>query len=175
MSRDFLLLVFSRISFPPALEYTIRTISNFFENSRRYSSQGAPPVSTTPVATFATNFPYDTGSKFATGVNDTGGKQWDQLSDCWQLKMNLKKKIYLYANSTTQRSPKEIIKIYLFEVFFPLPPVSTIPMVHLELRISPRIFKKIQDGPYGILWGWGKLIHKKTKRKKSRDTVPLRW
>ena len=54
----------------------------------------------------------DTGGKFATGVNngsgkfppvsmtpvnDTGGKQWEQLSDCWQLKMNLKKKIYLYA------------------------------------------------------------------------------
>ncbi len=33
---------------------------------------------------------------FATGVNDTGGKHWDQLSDCWQLKMNAKKKfIYI--------------------------------------------------------------------------------
>jgi hypothetical protein len=24
----------------------------------------------------------DTGGKFATGVNDTGGKQWEQLSNC---------------------------------------------------------------------------------------------
>jgi hypothetical protein len=24
----------------------------------------------------------DTGGKFATGVYDTGGKQWEQLSDC---------------------------------------------------------------------------------------------
>ncbi len=28
---------FSSISFPPAIEYPIRTVSNFFENSRRYS------------------------------------------------------------------------------------------------------------------------------------------
>jgi hypothetical protein len=28
---------FSSISFPPAIEYPIRTVSNFFKNSRRYS------------------------------------------------------------------------------------------------------------------------------------------
>ncbi len=33
--------------------------------------------------------------------------------------MNLKKKTYLYANSTTQRCPKEIMKIFLIEDFFP--------------------------------------------------------
>jgi hypothetical protein len=48
-----------------------------------FASQGAPPVSTTPVANFATSFAgvVDTGGKvstipaekFATGVNDTGG------------------------------------------------------------------------------------------------------
>ncbi len=32
-----------------------------------------------------------------------------------------------------------------------LPPVSLIPVVHLELRISPRMFKKIRNGPNGIL------------------------
>ncbi len=37
VSRDFLLLVFLWKSFPPAPEYPIRTVSNFFENSRRYS------------------------------------------------------------------------------------------------------------------------------------------
>jgi hypothetical protein len=37
------------------------------------ASQGAPPVSTTPTANFATSFAsvVDTGVKFATGVNDT--------------------------------------------------------------------------------------------------------
>jgi hypothetical protein len=36
-----------------------------------------------------------------------------------------------------------------------LPPVSLIPVVHLGLRISPRIFEKILNGPNVILWGWG--------------------
>jgi hypothetical protein len=36
-----------------------------------------------------------------------------------------------------------------------LPPVSLIPVVHLGMRISPRIFEKIQNGPNVILWGWG--------------------
>jgi hypothetical protein len=44
------------------------------------------PVSTTPAANFATNFASvvdttgvnDNVGKFATGVNNTGGKQWDQ-------------------------------------------------------------------------------------------------
>jgi hypothetical protein len=42
-----------------------------------------PPVSTTPVANFATIFPcvVDTGGKFATGVNDTGGKFAASVND----------------------------------------------------------------------------------------------
>ncbi len=51
------------------------------------------------------------------------------------------------------------------------PPVSLIPVVHLDLRISLRIFNKT------VLMGYsgarGKLIHEKTRSKKSRDTVPL--
>jgi hypothetical protein len=49
---------------------------NFFKFAEIFASQGAPPVSTTPAANFATSFPsvVDTGGKFATGVNDTGGK-----------------------------------------------------------------------------------------------------
>jgi predicted lactoylglutathione lyase len=63
------------------------------------ASQGAPPVSTTPAANFATNFTSvddtggkfatsinDTGSKFATGVNDTDGKQWGQYQAADTLK-----------------------------------------------------------------------------------------
>jgi hypothetical protein len=40
------------------------------------ASQGAPPVSTTPAANFATSFTsvVDTGGKFSTGVNTNSGK-----------------------------------------------------------------------------------------------------
>ncbi len=44
------------------------------------------------------------------------------------------------------------IKTFLIE---DLPPVSITPVVHPELRISLRIFKKIRDGPNGIFRGLG--------------------
>jgi hypothetical protein len=58
-------------------------------------------------------------------------------------------------------------KIFLIIDFFHLPPVSTTPVVNLELRISPRIFGKNRNGPNGILWGWGgNWFMKKTRSKK---------
>jgi hypothetical protein len=44
--------------------------------------------------------------------------------------------------------------------------MSLIPVVQLDLQISPRIFEKIQNGPNGILWGWGKLIQEKNQKQK---------
>ncbi len=94
VSRDFLLLGYFMGQFPPTPEYPIRTV--FFQKfAEIFASQGAPPVSTTPVATlppvsmtpaanFATSFSSvvdtggtgvnNTGGKFATGDNDAGGK-----------------------------------------------------------------------------------------------------
>ncbi len=54
-----------------------------------------------------------------------------------------------------------------------LPPVSLIPVVHLDVRISPQNLEKNFNGLNGILWGWGKLIHEKNQKQKTRDTVPL--
>jgi hypothetical protein len=94
VSQDFLLLVFLMISFPPTTKYCIRTVSNFFVNSRRYSqvkvhhryqrhrwqichryqnccryqrhlATNLPPVSATLAANFSTNF---------ASVVDSGGK-----------------------------------------------------------------------------------------------------
>jgi hypothetical protein len=78
----------SCISFPPAPEYPIRTVSIFVQKfAEIFASQGAapvsptpvanlPPVSTTPAANFANNFTsvVDTGCKFASSVNNTSGK-----------------------------------------------------------------------------------------------------
>ena len=63
--------------------------------------------------------------------------------------------MYLYANSTTQRCPKERMKIFLIEDYFHLLPVSATPVVHIELRISQRIVEKIRNGPNGIIRGLG--------------------
>jgi hypothetical protein len=63
---SFLLQIFFMNHLPQVPENNIRVISNFFENSRKYfASQGAPPVSMTLVANFATS---------SAGVVDTGGK-----------------------------------------------------------------------------------------------------
>ncbi len=72
---------------------------------RRYQR----PVSATPAANFATYF-VDTSGKFATGVNETSDKFAAGVNDtggkfatgvigtilgCWDLKVNLKTKMYL--------------------------------------------------------------------------------
>jgi hypothetical protein len=47
---------------------------------------------------------------------------------------------------------------------------------HLDLRISPRILKKLETALKGYSGAEGKLIHEKTEKtnsKKSRDTAPL--
>ncbi len=89
-----------------------------------------PPVSMTPTAKFATSFTsvVDTGGKFAAGVNDTGGKlppvptqrhrrQIGLISSCRYLKVNMKAKMYICVNSTIQRCPNKIIKIFWLKIF----------------------------------------------------------
>ncbi len=88
------------------------------------------------------------------------------ISGCRNLKVNLKTKVYIYLNSTTQRCPNKIIKIFLLQGFFHLPSVSLTPVASLELRISPRIFEKILNGPNGIIRSLGKLIQEKNQNKK---------
>jgi hypothetical protein len=58
VSGVFLLQVFFMNQFLPSPEYPIGTVSNVFENSRRY---------------LQIKVHHRTGGKFATGVNDTGG------------------------------------------------------------------------------------------------------
>jgi hypothetical protein len=102
-----LLLVFLGISFPPAPEYfALGPFQIFGKICGDIRKQGAPPVSTTMVANFSTRSAgvVDIGGKFstsvnntsgklqpvsttpaanfATDVNNTGGKQWEQLSNC---------------------------------------------------------------------------------------------
>ncbi len=51
--------------------------------------------------------------------------------------------------------------------------MSATPVVHLELRISPRIFEKIRNGPIDILRGLGKLIHEKKQKSKISWHCPF--
>ncbi len=88
-------------------------------------------------------------------------------------KVNLKAKIYIYVNSTTQRCANKIIKIFLLEGFFHLPPVSLTPVANLELRIFPGILEKIRNGPIGIIRGLGETGSRKKPEAKNLVTLSL--
>ncbi len=199
---------FSWITFPQAPDNNIRIISNFFENSRRYSQvkvhhvANLPPVSMTPVAN-CRRYQRHRQQNFATSslvlltpvanlplvanchryqrhrwqiCHRCHWHRWQiigTISGCIHLKVNLKAKIYIYVSSTTKRWPNKIIKIFLIEDFFHLPPVSLTPVANLELWISPRIFKKIRNGLNEILWGWGETDSWKEPEAKNLVTLSL--
>ncbi len=130
---------------PQAPEYTIRVVSNFFENSLIYSQLKWKKSSIRKVLimwvvelTYRWIFFLQVHFKvstvlikvplFATGVVDTSG---------------------------TMQS------------------VSLTPVVHLHLRISLGIFKKFEMTLMLFSGAWGKMIHEKNLKQKARDTVPL--
>jgi hypothetical protein len=47
-----------------------------------------------------------------------------------------------------------------------LPPVSVTPVVHLDLRLSPRISKKFEMILELLSGAWGKVIHEKNLKQK---------
>jgi hypothetical protein len=67
---------FHESSSPKPLKITLGSFQIFSKIRGDIASQGAPPVSKTPVANFATSSAgvVDNGRKFATGVHEAGGK-----------------------------------------------------------------------------------------------------
>ncbi len=125
--------------------------------------QGAPPLSTTPVA----NLPPVSSAANLPPVSLTLVDQYqaaDTLKWTWRQKF-----IYMLI-----LLPKVSQQNNLIEDFFHLPPESTILVVHVELRISPRIFEKLRNYPNGILKGLGETDSWKNRRWKSCGTVPLK-
>ncbi len=91
------------------------------------------------------------------------------ISGCRHLKVNLAAKIYIYVNSTTQRCPNKIIKIFLIEDFFHLPAVL------LELQIAPKFWKKFETSPNGILRGLGETDSWKSQKSKISWHCPFKY
>ncbi len=127
-----------------------------------------PPVSTIPAA----NLPPVSTTQMANCLR-CQQHRWQimgTMSGCTHLKGNLKAKIYTCVNSTTQRCPSQISTIFSICQRCQPPPV-----VHLEPRISPRICEKNLKWPNDTQVLGGNSFMKKTRSRKSRDTVPLRW
>ncbi len=158
MSQDFLLQVFSWITFPQVLENNIRVISNVFKSLQRY-----------------------TQVKLHHRYNWCCWYQWQICHQCqryqrqicrrfqrhrWQimgtkpgcrhLKVNVKAKAYIYVNSTFQRCPNKIINIFLIEDLFHLPLMSTTLGCTLSCEYLRKL-NKIWNGPNCILRGLGEI------------------
>ncbi len=134
-------------------------------------AENLPPVSTTPVANC-----HRYQRRRRQICRRCCWHRWQimaTISGCRHLKVNLKAKIYIYVYSTTQRCPNKIIKIFLLEGFLHLAPVSLTPVANLELRISQRIFEKIQNGPNGIIRGLGDTDSRKKPAAKNLLTLSL--
>jgi hypothetical protein len=70
---------------------------------------------------------------------------YDSFGHLWVVELAYK---YIFSSSFQVVSSLTIAPVVLS-------PVSLIPVVHLELRIYPRIFEKLRNGLNGILWGCG--------------------
>ncbi len=104
---------FHESSSPQAPENNSRVIF-FFEFVQKsveiFASEGAAPVSLTPAANFAAG---------TVGVVDTGGWQiMETLSDCWNLRVNVKKKMYLqYMLTRLLKGVLKKLAIFWLKIF----------------------------------------------------------
>ncbi len=98
----------------------------------------------------------DTSGKFAAGVVGTEGNLPPAL---------LTPVAILPPVSTTQAELVATLPPVSLILAAILPPVLLTPVVHLDLRISPRISKKFQMTLLLFSGAWGKVIHEKPKAK----------
>ncbi len=123
-----------------------------------YTDGNLPPASLTPAANLSlvsltpvANLPPvsttqgELMAKFAAGVIDTGGK---------------------FAAGVVDTGSN-------FPPVANLPPVLLTPVVHLACEYLPEFSKKFEMILMLLSGAWGKVIHGKNLKQKSRDTVPL--
>ncbi len=134
----------------------------------------------------------NTGGKFVAGVNDTVGKLLPASTTpavnltpvSWPLVANngnnirlltplsdLKEQIYLYVNSTTQRCPNKLIKLFWFKIFCHLPLGTS------AVNISVNFWKNWNALPNGMLRGLGETDSWKNLKSKFfwHFNVRLTW
>jgi hypothetical protein len=89
---------------------------------------------------------------FATGVNETGGKFDTGVVETGG---NLPSALLTRVANLPPVSLIPVVNLRPVSLIPAenLPPVSLTPVVHLDLRISPRIFEKIQNDPKVIIRG----------------------
>jgi hypothetical protein len=171
VSQDFLLPVVFMNQFPPAPDYPIRTVSNFFENSQvkvhhwcqRHRWQILPRVSLVFLTTvvnlptvstiLVANLPLVSTKPLA------NMQKMGTISGFRPLKVN-----YIYVNSTSQRCPNKIIKNFLIVDFSICHQCQPHQWCTLSRKYLREFSKKIEMAVMVYSGGWGKLIHEKNKK-----------
>ncbi len=177
---------FSWISFPWAPEYSIKTVSNFFENLRRYSQLKVCHRCRWHRWQMEKIFNKKNINNFVWSPLVTRGN------------------IYIFLPSS---SLSDVYSLILFPLFATgvvetggnlppaanLPPVSLTPVANLppvsttqgelvakfaagvvDLRISPRIFEKFEMILTLLSGAWGKVIHEKNLKQKISWHCPFK-
>jgi hypothetical protein len=80
------------------------------------------------------------------------------MSSCLHLQVNLKKKLNLYVNSTTQRCLNKIIETFLIKDFFPFA-TGTYWWCTLSCEYLRKFSKKSETALMGYSGAWENLIH----------------
>ncbi len=126
VSRDFFLQIFSLIIFPQAPHNLNSAISNFcFKYLRRYL-QGKV---------------HRQCQRHQLPIMAT-------ISDCIHLKVNNKKKNYLYANPSNQKCLNKVFKTHLIEVFFLF---ATGVVWYRGCTLSCEYFRRIFEKPLALI------------------------
>ncbi len=157
-------------------------------------SQGAPPVSTTPVANFATSSTcvVYTAGKFATGVNDTGGKfaagfndancrrfrhRWQimgTISGCRHLRVNLRQKFIHMLTLLPKGAQTKLLKFFCLKIFSICLRSRWHRWCTLSREYLRKFSKKFEMAVMMYSDAWGKLIHEKNQKLKISWHCPFK-
>ncbi len=189
--------------FPPSPRVSHKDRFEFFRKfAEIFASQGAPPVSTTPVANLQICHRCywhrwqiaaginDTGGKFATGINDTGGKfrhqfplccwhRWQiirTVSGCRNFKVNLKAKIYLYMVTLLPKGAQtKVLKFFCLKIFSICHRCRWHRWCTLSREYLREFSKKFEKAVLVYSEAWRKLIHEKNQKSKISWHCPFKW
>ena len=148
VSRDFLLLVFFMNQFPPkplSIPLGPFRIFSKIRGDTVFTSHGAPPVSTTPVA----NFPLVSLTPVAICHRRRGHRR--QICRRYQQHK---------GNGWQNLPPVSLIPVAI------LPPVSLTPVANLSCEYLREFSKKFETVLMGYSGAGGKLIHEKNQEQK---------
>jgi hypothetical protein len=152
---------FSWITFPPAPEYSIKTVSNFFENSRSYLQLKVCHRCQRHRWQMEKIFNQKNFNNFICSPLGSRGNIY--INFCLQVHLQV---------SAARYCSHYLPPVSLTPVAN-LPPVSLAPVVHLDLQISPRIFEKIRNDPNVIIRGLGEGDSWKKPEAKNLVTLSL--